>query len=288
MDRSEISWPVVREGSPKDGKYMGTDATAIRRFMQRIKDLSASNEKLENMVAEQSRELAGVSPTNSRVISIIAHDLRNPFISIIGILDMIREHFEHSKETDIKKYIEIAAESASSSLNLLDNLTAWAISREYDRELHPEEINLKTLLMDEVRIIRCSAVQKQVSLVWSIPPGLNIVADVQMIKTVLRNLINNAVKYSKSGGEVLISASAGTEYVEISVQDTGIGISFEDQRKLFKKDVLHSTPGTGNEKGTGLGLLLCREFVEKHNGKIRFISRPGEGSKFIVTLPNPD
>ncbi|TVQ14669.1 MAG: sensor histidine kinase [Balneolaceae bacterium] len=287
MERSENKVSVVQERNKPESNYNGKDVATYRDFIRRIRDLSEYNEKLERVVADQSRELTGVITSNSKVISIIAHDLRNPFISIIGILEMIRDYFEHNQGSDIEKYIDIATESANSSLNLLDNLAAWAVSQDSDRAMHPEVIDLIEMLMDEIRIIRCSAIQKQVSLVYSIPPELSIVADEQMIKTVLRNLINNAVKYSNIGGEVKISASKENDYLEFSVQDTGIGISYEDQRKLFRKDILHSTPGTNKEKGTGLGLLLCKEFTEKHNGKIRLISEPGKGSKFIVTLPNP-
>jgi signal transduction histidine kinase len=287
MNRTEVTAGGVKERCEPDGKYPGTDAVSYNGLMRSIKDLTEYNEQLERVVAEQSRELNGVIAMKTKVISIIAHDLRSPFVSMIGILEIIRDYFDRKGEKEIERYIDIAAESANSSLNLLDNLAAWAVSRNDERKLQPEDIDLKNMLMDEIRIIRCSAVQKQVNLVYSIPPELNIVADVRMMKTVLRNLVNNAVKYSNPGGEVKISASAGREYVEISVQDYGIGISFEDQRKLFRKDILHSTPGTNKEKGTGLGLMLCKEFVEKHGGKIRLISEPGKGSKFIITLPNP-
>jgi signal transduction histidine kinase len=285
MER-EVTAGDVKERRQPDDKYTGTTPVSHMRLIRRIKELTDYNKQLERVVAEQSRELNGVIATNTKVISIIAHDLRSPFVSLIGILEIIRDYFDKKGENDIERYIDIAAESANSSLNLLDNLAAWAVSQNDDRKLQPEKIDLKNMLMDEIRIIRCSAVQKQVSLVHSVPPELNIVADVRMMKTVLRNLVNNAVKYSNPGGEVKISASAGKEYVEISVQDYGIGISGEDQMKLFRKDILHSTPGTNKEKGTGLGLLLCKEFVEKHGGKIRLISEPGKGSKFIITLPN--
>lgn len=287
MDRTEVTAGGVKERRQTDDKYSGTDAVSNRGLLRRLKDLTEYNKQLEKVVAEQSRELSGIIAMKTKVISIIAHDLRSPFVSMIGILEIIRDYFDKKGEKDIERYIDIAAESANSSLNLLDNLAAWVVSRNDEKKLQPEEIDLKLMLMDEIRIIRCSAVQKQVSLVHSIPHKLNIVADVRMMKTVLRNLVNNAVKFSKPGGEVKISASAGKEYVEISVQDYGIGISFEDQRKLFRKDILHSTPGTNKEKGTGLGLLLCKEFVEKHGGKIRLISEPGKGSKFIITLPKP-
>ncbi|MFU8861354.1 MAG: sensor histidine kinase [Cyclonatronaceae bacterium] len=286
MDRTEATAVGVKERRQPDSKYPGTNAASYNGLMRRVKDLAEYNKQLERVVSEQARELTGIIATNTKVISIIAHDLRSPFVSLMGILEIIRDYFDKKGENDIERYIDIAAESANSSLNLLDNLAAWAVSRNEERKLQPEEIDLKNMLIEEIRIIRCSAVQKQVTLVHSIPPDLNIVADVRMMKTVLRNLVNNAVKYSNSGGEVKISASAGKEHVEISVQDSGIGISYEDQRKLFRKDILHSTPGTNKEKGTGLGLLLCREFVEKHGGKIRLISEPGRGSKFIITLPN--
>jgi len=142
------------------------------------------------------------------------------------------------------------------------------------------------LLKDEIESINTSARQKQITLNHSIAPNLNIAADIQMVRTILRNLISNAIKYTNTGGKITISASERKQYVEIAVKDNGIGISFEALRNLFKIDGFHSKAGTNNEKGTGLGLLLCKEFIEMHGGDIRVESAQGRGSKFIFTLPH--
>jgi signal transduction histidine kinase len=141
-------------------------------------------------------------------------------------------------------------------------------------------------LVSELKNINFSANQKQITLKHSVPPNLNVTADMEMIKTILRNLINNAIKFSHSRGEITISATESDQYVEISVRDTEIGISRERQRKLFKMDSFRSKSGTDNEIGTGLGLLLCKEFVEMHGGHICVESEPGKGSEFKFTLPH--
>jgi signal transduction histidine kinase len=115
---------------------------------------------------------------------------------------------------------------------------------------------------------------------------MNVAADLQMVKTILRNLISNAIKYTNINGEIIINACELKKYVEVTVKDNGVGISVENQRKLFQIDSFHSTPGTKDEKGTGLGLLLCKEFVELHGGNIRIESEPGKGSRFAFTLPH--
>jgi signal transduction histidine kinase len=120
----------------------------------------------------------------------------------------------------------------------------------------------------------------------SIDPGLNVVADLQMVKTILRNLISNAIKYTNDNGEITINALENKRDVEVIVKDNGVGISSENQRKLFKIEAFHSTPGTHDEKGTGLGLLLCKEFVELHGGNIRLESEPDKGTRFAFTLPH--
>jgi signal transduction histidine kinase len=283
--------PENKDGHMKSlsnkNQYSVFEFAAGKELNNRMKELMEYATHLERVIAEQNRELSGVVTRNSKFISIIAHDLRSPFISILGIMDMIRDYFQQNEDDDLEKYINIARDSASSTLGLLDNLTAWAVSQLDDRAIQPETMNLLDLLNDEIRIINCSAVQKEISLNVSIPADMKIYADAQMMKTVLRNLVNNAIKYSNRGDEVLISASAGIKSLDIVVKDSGTGISHEDQQKIFREDEFHSTPGTKNEKGTGLGLILCKEFVDKHGGKIRMKSEPGAGSEFIVTLPQP-
>ena len=130
------------------------------------------------------------------------------------------------------------------------------------------------------------AEQKHISLKQDIGQELNVTADLQMVKTILRNLICNAIKYTNENGKIVINALEKKKLVEVDVTDNGIGISKEIQKKLFKIDFLHSTPGTNDEKGTGLGLLLCKEFIELHGGDIWIESQPGRGSRFSFTLPH--
>lgn len=288
MNRIESSVIGTNKNIRSDGGVSLTDDTSARSLSSRNRELSDYVAQLEKVIAGQAKELDSVITTNSRIISIIAHDLRSPFISILGILELIRDNYGLTDVEDIHKYINIASDSANSTLNLLDNLTDWANSQQGERTLNIEEVNLRKLFTDELKIIKSSAVQKEISLNFSIPSDLFLHADPRMLKTILRNLVNNAVKYSYRGGDIIISASKGQGYSEIMVQDNGMGISYEDQRKLFKKDIFHSTPGTDNEKGTGLGLLLCKEFAARHGGEIRVKSEPGKGCTFKVSLPQYD
>jgi signal transduction histidine kinase len=142
------------------------------------------------------------------------------------------------------------------------------------------------LLQEEIESLKTLALQKQITMSQSVEPALNVTADLQMVKTIFRNLINNAIKYTHAYGKIVITAVENKQFVEVTVIDNGIGISDEDSKKLFKIDSFHSTPGTRDEKGTGLGLLLCKEFVELHGGNIRIESEAGKGSRFAFTLPH--
>jgi signal transduction histidine kinase len=239
-------------------------------FKLQMQEMEEQNAHLEKLVELRTKELTKVAETNAKYISIIAHDLRSPFCSIILALEFLKE----------------ATHSANKTLDLLDDLLTWAISQNKEKSFNPVKINLSELMTDEIESIHTSAKQKQITLNHSIPPDLNVAADLQMVKTILRNLISNAIKFTNSGGQIRISASEIPPFVDITVRDNGIGISSEAQIKLFRTDGFHSTAGTHNEQGTGLGLLLCKEFVEIHGGNIRIESEPGKGSEFKFTLPH--
>jgi signal transduction histidine kinase len=268
------------------GTMAGTGKTSENKLMLRLKEMEEVNSCLEKLIEQRTKRLREVVATNTKFLSIIAHDLRSPFNSILNTLGLIKASFNNFNKKEIENYIDIALNSANNTLNLLDKLLAWTISQNNGKSFIPIRINLQELLKDEIDNLNASANQKQIMLNQSIPPNLNIAADIQMVRTVLRNLISNAIKYTSTGGEINVSASELKQYVEIVVKDNGIGISFEDQRNLFKIDAFHSTEGTNNEKGAGLGLLLCKEFVEMHGGDIRVESIQGKGSKFIFTMPH--
>jgi signal transduction histidine kinase len=247
--------------------------------------LKERNAHLENLVEQRTRKLIEVVATNTKFISIIAHDLRSPFNAIIGVLDTLKASLNDFSMDDIKTLVNIASDSANRTLSLLDNLLAWTLSQNKEKNFSPVKINLPMLMKEEVASFSISSRYKQIRLNHFITPKLNILGDLQMVKTILRNLICNAIKFTNPGGEIAITAFASNSFVEIAVKDNGTGISAEVQEELFEISSHHTTTGTCNEKGTGLGLILCKEFVEMHGGKIWVESEPGKGSTFRFTLP---
>ncbi len=267
------------------GAVENNDNAQVGQLMLRLHELEATNAYLDNIVKAFTKKFAEVIATNAKYLSIIAHDLRSPFASILVVMEELNESLNDNDLKQSKEFIEMASNSASKSLNLLDNLLPWAVSQSKEKKIHPVKINLQELFANEIEIVNTSAKRKQIVLNHSVKSEFNVTADLQMVKTILRNLINNAIKFTNSGGRITLCASESKPFVIISVQDTGIGMSQEVKGKLFKSDVFHSTEGTNNEHGTGLGLLLCKEFVELHGGKIWIVSESGKGSEFKFTLP---
>jgi len=257
-----------------------------RELLSRIRDLEQLNSSLEILLEQRTSKLTEIVSTNGKFLSIIAHDLRSPFSSIIGILELLKLSLREFNKQEIEEYVDIVYNSANNTLVLLDNLLVWAVSQNKEKNFKPVKINMYELLIEEIENLKTLADQKQISIIQYAEPGLNAIADLQMVKTILRNLICNAIKYTNVNGEITINALENKQYVEISVKDNGVGITPEIRKKLFKIDYLHSTPGTKDEKGTGLGLLLCKEFVELHGGKISIESEAGKGSSFSFTLPH--
>jgi signal transduction histidine kinase len=282
--------PFGKNGSAKlsgiQGVIAGNDKASENHFTLRLQEMEERNDYLKNLVEQRARELSEVVATNGKFISIIAHDLRGPFSSILGVLGILKDSLNDYNVDEIKKFVDIASDSANRTLNLLDDLLTWTISQNKEKNFTPVKINLHELLKLEIENFNTSAAQKQITLNHCIARDLNVAADLQMVKTVLRNLISNAIKYTNPGGEITLSAKETEPFVEISVKDNGIGISHKAQHDLFKIDKLQSTAGTNKERGTGLGLLLCKEFVELHGGEIRMESEPGKGSEFKFTLPH--
>jgi signal transduction histidine kinase len=257
-------------------------------MIQRIKELEEINAQLEQIANDRSKKLTEVIETNAKFLSIIAHDLRSPFSSIISVLELLKDsYYDHNLE-DVKKYIRMATNSANGTLSLLENLLAWTLAENKMTSFNPVKLNVKNLIDEEFENFISAATHKLISLNHSISENLHVSADIDMFKTILRNLISNAIKYSFIGGEVTINATELKQFVEISVEDTGIGITQKDRKELFRRNEIHTTRGTNNESGTGLGLILCKEFVEKHGGTIRIESEPGKGSRILFTLPQSD
>ncbi len=256
------------------------------KLLLRLQEMEKINSNLKKQAEDQSKKLEEVIATNAKFLSIIAHDLRSPFQSIIGALDLLRDSFNENNKNRIRTYIQMASNSANGTLTLLENLLSWTASQNKAISFTPVKINLLELITGELESVNIPATRKQLSLNHMCPGNIYLFADLQMVKTIFRNLINNAIKYSFIGGEITVSATVGNQFALITVRDNGIGISHKAQKELFNKDGIHSTRGTDNENGTGLGLMLCKDFVEKHSGTLSIESETGKGSKFSFTLPH--
>lgn len=251
-----------------------------------MRKLEKINAQLENLVEEDRQKLAETVAENSRFLSIVAHDLRSPLCATIGVFDLLKEGITDGDKLEVEELIDIASNSANNTLSLLDELLAWSVLQNSEKSFNPVKINLHELINDKLESFHTAATQKQITISHSIVPNLYITADLEMTKTILRNLISNAIKFTYTGGNISISATEGKKFVEIEVKDNGTGITGETMKKLFQSDEFHSLSGTNNEQGTGLGLLFCKEFVGLHGGKIWVESKPNKGSKFKFTLPH--
>jgi ligand-binding sensor domain-containing protein/signal transduction histidine kinase len=254
-------------------------------FLTRVRQLKNQKILLEKLVAIKTSELRELNVSKDKFFSIIAHDLKNPFSSIIGLSEIMKEEVRSSDASALENYAGMINNSAVQTLRLLENLLEWANSQRGKIQFNPVSISLRELFNEEFSMLNEMAIKKNIELKNSFDDHLTIIADKNMIKTILRNLISNAIKFTHKNGKVEVKATVTNNKVEISVSDSGIGMTDETISKLFRLDGNLSTRGTEDEKGTGLGLFLCKEFVEKHGGKIWVESESGKGSIFKFVLP---
>jgi len=256
---------------------------ANKLLSEKNQQISDQNKELEKLSEQQKKLIA----TKDKFFSIIAHDLKNPFNAILGLSDILIQDFENLENEDKKEFIEKISNSSAEIYKLLENLLEWARSQSGGLDFKPEITQLDQILSETISAIQTQADGKKVKIRIEKNRNEKVYADQNMLRTVFRNLISNGIKFSKTGDEILISSVSGDMQVVVTVSDSGIGISNENLQRLFRIDQKFRSIGTANEKGTGLGLILCREFIEKNGGKIWVESEPGKGSKFIFTLPKP-
>jgi PAS domain S-box-containing protein len=236
---------------------------------------------------EVQRELQKLIATKDKFFSIIAHDLKNPFHSLMGISELLTKYHNAYNREKLKELYGQLYNVTHKGYQLLTNLLEWSRSQTGNLKFLPEKVDISELVDKSMDLIITTAESKNVKVENTIKSGLIVLADKNTITTVIRNLVSNAIKYSEEGGKVTILGEERDDSVVISVQDNGVGISPENMDKLFRIDVNYSTKGTYDESGTGLGLILCKEFVEKNGGKMFAESILGEGSTFSFTLKKP-
>jgi signal transduction histidine kinase len=230
------------------------------------------------------QEIEQINKEKDKFFSIIAHDLRSPFIAIVGFSKLLMEKANRNDLKGISKYAEIILNSSELVLDLQTNLMDWAQAQTGRMEFNPEHFEINKLINEIALLYQDIARTKSIRIQEELPQNISAFADKAMISTVIRNLVSNALKYTMPGGSVTITTSAGEQTITVSVTDTGVGIPEETIAKLFRIDENHSTPGTHDEMGTGLGLILCKEFVERHGGEISVESKEGTGSTFRFTI----
>ena len=238
----------------------------------------------EKKLAQQKEELRELNATKDKFFSILAHDLKNPFTNLYSMGDLLIKNFESLDEEDKLEGLRKMHKSSDFIYQLLENLLTWSRSQRGKIEFQPGNFNLAALAEVNVNLHKAAAENKGIKIENSLTGENLAYGDREMINTVLRNLMNNAVKFSSKGSTIYLSAKKNKDYYTVSIKDEGVGISKEDQKKLFKLDEKYKSKGTAGETGTGLGLVLCREFVEKNGGKIWCESEPGKGTVFSFNI----
>ncbi len=241
--------------------------------------------EMQEKLTSSEKRLRELNSTKDKFFSIIAHDLMSPFNSILGLCEILSQNISDKDYQNIDEYSHAIISSSRKAFALLVNLLEWSRLQTGRISFNPIRVSFITIINDNIELYKNSASQKDVLIETDIQPDLYIYADFNMINTVVRNLLSNAIKYSLKEGRIRISASQNANETEFSIKDTGVGISDEDIEKIFRLDVQFSTPGTANESGSGLGLMLCNEFIEKHNGKISVESKINTGTTFKFILP---
>lgn len=241
--------------------------------------------KLNIGLKESEKDLLELNANKDKFLSIISHDLKSPFGSLLGAINILENEYEELSSDETRELIRIIKHTSTNVYDLLESLLAWTRTQIGKMEYDIEAIDLFDSISQVVDFLRISASAKNISLVNKVQKGSNVFADSSALNTILRNLVSNGIKFTKEDGKIIFDVTRSEKEVQISVTDTGIGLNQEDISKLFRIDVHHTTIGTNKETGTGLGLVLCKELVEKHNGKIWVESEVGVGSKFIFTLP---
>ncbi len=283
---SHQSFEILYEDERFKGYYrVSAFRTGINTIAVDFLDIS-DRKKAEEMLKQNQARLIELNATKDKFFSIIAHDLKNPFNSILGFSDILLIEAKNTENPAIRHYSEIINVASRHTYKLLENLLTWARMQSGNVSFKPRAIFFDVLIKEEFLIAKNSASQKYIQLLSNASKDFIVKADENMLRNILRNLISNAIKFTPKNGQVQVEAINQDNQIVISVTDTGIGIKPKAIEKPFKIETNFSTRGTENEKGTGLGLLLCKEFVGKHGGKIWVESKEGKGSKFSFTIPD--
>jgi len=252
---------------------------------ERLTQNSIKIERQRDELDRQKKELEELNATKDKFFTIIAHDLKNPFNTVIGLAELLMERYDTYDSNKIKEFISQIHKFSSSTYDLLEDLLKWAKSQTGKMDLKLEKIDIFGLAVESVSFFKDKALEKGLKINTDVKMETYALIDKNMITTVLRNLVSNSIKFTNKGDDINISAYVNDKFIEVSVIDTGVGIPVENIDKIFRIDSHISTQGTMDEAGTGLGLTISREFVEKNGGTINVKSTEGSGTEFTFTVP---
>ncbi len=251
-----------------------------RRIKLYLEQLETQKNQLESL----NEELKQANISKDKFFSIIAHDLKSPFSALLGYTQIFREDFDELSKDEIKTFTESISEITKNIYQLLLDLLDWARLQTGRMEIVPTNFNLYMIILSSINALKPMAEKKKIEISFAGEKNSVVFADENMIKTVLRNLISNAIKFTHENGKISITVHKENDKIITCVEDNGVGISEEHLDKMFKFDAHHTSLGTADEKGTGLGLILCKEMIEKNGGEIWVESELGKGSKFYFSL----
>jgi two-component system, sensor histidine kinase and response regulator len=242
-------------------------------------------EKMNQQLTESEQQLKKLNSTKAKLFSIIAHDLRSSMNVILGFSEIIVNRQNNLSQTELNKYSNIINQTAHKVYLMMENLLDWSRAQGENIRFHSEEFDLSSTASNVITLLETKAYQKRVELISVIPKPCLVKADKTMVGSILRNLLDNALKFTPSEGKIELSARHVGTMVEVWVSDTGVGMEEEELIDLFRGDSHASTEGTDQEKGTGLGLFICQDFIAMHGGKIWAESRKNAGTVFKFIIP---
>ncbi|MFP4528249.1 MAG: PAS domain S-box protein [Candidatus Kapaibacterium sp.] len=273
-----VVYPIIDGEHASKVAFVARDISIIKRDEQEM-------QKLFDEIARSEQKLSELNESKDKFFSIISHDLKSPLQSLMLVSNMLRRNAESLSREDICEYADDLNNTAGNLYKLLENLLHWSRIQRGAIDFNPESFALRKLADESINIVIDAANRKKIEMSNNIPPDIIPRADINMTNTVLRNLLSNAIKFTPEGGSIMIEADDNEDMIEVRVVDSGRGMPPEILDSLFRIGRQTTTPGTNDEKGSGIGLILCRELVEKQGGQISASSAEGEGSTFRFTLP---
>jgi len=273
----------------KEEKTYGVKEKEILEVISFAISRAIERKRVEEEKSDLIEKLRQLNSSKDKLISLISHDLRSPFNSLLGFSEILNSEYDTLTHDEIQEYLKVIYDTSKNLYNMTNNLLQFSRIQMGRVEFNPIKINLGKLIRTSLNLIKGNAVKKQINLLLDVDNSIYVFADEDMLNSIIQNLVSNAIKFTRKGGDVKISASKNAHnteenFVKISIEDNGIGMTEASIENIFGNKI-NSTPGTEKEYGTGLGLLLVKEFVEKNSGKLSVRSKINSGSTFSFTIP---